>query len=159
MKNYIKRIRSKLGSEKFIHPAARIIIENEQEEILFISRRDNDRIGLPAGAIEENETIENCIRREVEEETGLRLIEIEVIGISSNPEIETVKYPNGDVIQYFTVEFYSNKWEGEIEVNDTKEVKSAQFLHKETLNQLPANEISIKESLDYFRKNKRIRLK
>ena len=72
MKNIIKKMRSKLGKEKFIHPAARIIIENENKEILIIERVDNGKIGIPAGALEENETIEACIIREVEEETGYR---------------------------------------------------------------------------------------
>ena len=79
MKNYIKKIRSKIGSENIIHPAARIIIENKNREILIIERVDNGRIGLPAGALEENETIEECIIREVKEETGLKIIDLEVI--------------------------------------------------------------------------------
>ena len=65
MKNYIQKIRTKIGRDKFIHPAARIIIENNQNEILIIRRRDNGKYGLPAGALEENETIEQCIIREV----------------------------------------------------------------------------------------------
>lgn len=65
MKTYIQKMREQLGSEKFIHPAARIIIENEAREILIIERADNGKIGLPAGALEEGETIEACILREV----------------------------------------------------------------------------------------------
>lgn len=71
MKSYIKKIRSKLGKEKFIHPAARIIIENQKGEILVINRKDNGQMGIPAGALEEKETIEECIIREVREEAGL----------------------------------------------------------------------------------------
>ncbi len=82
MKDYIRKIRSKLGQESFIHPAARIIIENEQQEVLVIQRRDNGRIGIPAGALEEGESIETCIRREVKEETDLSLIDLSVLQIS-----------------------------------------------------------------------------
>ena len=103
MQNYIQRIRSKLGRESFIHPAGRIIIENEQGEVLVIERMDNGEVGIPAGALEEGETIEACVRREVWEETGLQIGELTVIGISSNPEREFVQYPNGDQIQYMTV--------------------------------------------------------
>lgn len=159
MKNYIKKIRSKLGHEKFIHPAARIIIENSNQEILVIERVDNGRIGIPAGALEENETIEECIIREVREETGLQLIEPEVIGISSNPETETVEYINGDKIQYFTVEFYSNKWEGSIKIADKNEVRKATFMDISIIAHLPKNERSAFESLTYYRKHKRIMLK
>lgn len=159
MKNYIQKIRSKLGKEKFIHPAARIIIENKQKEILIIERKDNGKFGIPAGALEENETIEECIIREVKEETGLTIIDLEVIGISSNPEREYVEYENGDRIQYFTVEFYSNNWEGEIQVQDKNEVKIAKFMAIDIINQLPKNELSAFESLAYYQTNQKIMLK
>ena len=159
MKNYIETIRAKIGNDKIIHPAARIIIENENNEILIIERTDNGKIGIPAGAIEEGETIEACIRREVKEETGLILTDLEVIGISSNPKREMVTYPNGDIIQYFTVEFYSKNWKGSIKVNDTKEVRSAKFVNQDILKDLPPNESSTLESLNYYRKTSKIMLK
>lgn len=159
MSEYIRKIRAKLGREKFIHPAARIIIENDAQQVLVIERKDNGRIGIPAGALEEGETIEEGIIREVLEETGLNLTAVEVIGISSNPELETVTYPNGDTIQYFTVEFYSNQWEGTLAPQDAGEVKRALFLNRENLAALPENERSALESLDYYRTHGSIRLK
>ena len=157
MKSYINKIREKLGTEKFIHPAARIIIENEKSQILFIYRSDNGKIGIPAGGLEENETIEECIIREVKEEIGLQILDLDLIGLSTNPERETVIYPNGDIIQYFTCEFYSNSFSGKIKI-DPSEVKSAQFLEFENFDHLPKNEISTFESLEYFRKNRRVRV-
>lgn len=139
MKSYIKNMRLKLGRDKFMHPAARIIIENDSKQVLIIERKDNGRFGIPAGSLEEDETIEECITREVREETGLKLLELQVIGISSNPDTETVEYINGDKIQYFTIEFYSNLWEGVIEVRDKKEVTSASFKDIDILEQLPKN--------------------
>jgi len=56
VKDYILKIRKKLGHAQFIHPAARILIENKNGEILFIQRNDNGKIGLPVGGLEENET-------------------------------------------------------------------------------------------------------
>ena len=159
MKDYIKKIRAKLGNEKFIHPGARIIVENKNKEILIIERIDNGRIGIPAGSIEENETIEECIIREVKEETGLKIMGLEVIGISSNPDIETIDYINGDKIQYFTIEFYSNNWEGIIKVEDKREVKRAKFMSIKVIEKLPKNEFSAFESLAYYRKNQKIMLK
>ena len=157
--SYIQKIRAKIGHEQFIHPAARIIVENRVGEVLFIERIDNGKLGLPAGALEENETIEDCIRREVKEETGLIIQALEVIGISSNPAKEAVSYPNGDQIQYFTIEFYSSQWEGELQPIDKAEVKTAQFLPKEKAHQLPTNEQSAFESLSYYRKYGRVMLK
>ncbi|MFT5166161.1 MAG: ADP-ribose pyrophosphatase YjhB (NUDIX family) [Saprospiraceae bacterium] len=158
MKNYISRIREKIGKEKLIHPAARIIVENEKGEILFIERMDNGKIGIPAGALEENETISKCIIREVREETGIEILALEVIGLSSNPNAETVQYPNGDIIQYFTVEFYANSWKGSVKIFDKEEIQSAGFKSRRYLDSLPVNEKSIIESLRYYRKEKKIRV-
>ncbi|MEO0340968.1 MAG: NUDIX domain-containing protein, partial [Bacteroidota bacterium] len=148
--SYIKKVRSKLGSAKFIHPAARIIIENGQGQVLFIKKRGSGQLGIPAGGMEENETIEQCIKREVREETGLTIHSLEVLGISSNPTQETVTYSNGDCIQYFTVEFYTKDWSGTIKVEDGEEILSAAFLPKEMYTALPKIEQSIFKSFDYY---------
>ena len=115
--NYISEIRKLIGAASFIHPAARIIIENDKKQILFITRMDNHQVGIPAGSLEWNETIEECIKREVKEETGLQILDLKVIGISSNPKLESVEYSNGDHIQYFTIEFYSNQWKGQLKAD------------------------------------------
>lgn len=47
---------------------------NEQQEILFIHRRG--KWDLPKGKLDEGETIEHCAQREVEEETGLKAVQI-----------------------------------------------------------------------------------
>ena len=159
MKNYIQKLRSKIGSERFIHPAARILIENNKGEFLIIERVDNGKMGIPAGAFEEGETIEECIIREVKEETGLDILTVEVIGISSNPSTESVEYPNGDKIQYFTIEFYSNDWQGEMKIQDTNEVKMAKFVSRSFLDALPPNEFSTLGSLDFYKKTGKVKLK
>ena len=160
MDKYIQRIRSVLGSEKIIHPGARIIIENDTGLVLSIERQKNGQIGLPAGSLEEGETIKECIIREVREETGITVTDLTLIGISSNPLLETVNYPNGDVVQYFTIEFFSNSWMGELMPEDTDEIKSARFLDRKTLlNALPSNELTAFESLDYYRQTNKVLLK
>ena len=109
--------------------------------------------------IEEGESIEECIKREVREETGLEIITMNVIGISSNPKVESVEYPNGDKIQYFTIEFYSNQWKGNLNINDEAEIKSVQFMNSENIEKLPPNELSTFISLSYFRETQSILLK
>ena len=155
---YIRKIRSKIGSDRFLYPAARVIIENGKGEYLFIERVDNGNIGLPAGGMEEGESIEECIIREAKEETGLDIKEVQVIGISSNPKLELVKYPNGDETQYFTIEFYTNNYDGEL-IADGIESKSVSFKSSEYINLLPDNEKSTFESLIYYQKHSKIKVK
>lgn len=159
MDEYIKQIRQKMGKDKFIHPAARILIENNSGEILIIKRCDNGKIGIPAGGIEFNETIEECIKREVKEETGLIINKLEVIGISTNPNSESVTYPNGDQIQYFTIEFYSSDFVGELRKVETEEIQEVKFVKRNELEELPENERSTLKSLDFYKSNGKVMLK
>ncbi len=156
MHNYIQNLRKLIGNRKFIHPGARIIVENEQGQILMIRRKDNGNWGLPAGGLEENETIQECIIREVKEETGLDILALQVIGIGSDPIIETIKYPNQDVVQYFNIEFYSNQFSGAIAVLDEEEILSAEFVAKEMIQSLPENEQHTFKSLAYFEEHGQI---
>ena len=158
MNDYISKMRRKIGHDKFIHPGVRILIENDEGQFLTIQRRDNQKLGLPAGALEEGETIEECVRREVKEETGLELLDCQVIGISSDPVIETTQYPNGDQIQYFTIEFYSKSYTGELKFDDINEIKSASFHNRKILESLPENERHILKSLDHYLKENKLYL-
>lgn len=82
-----------------------------------------------------------------------------MIGISTDPDTETVTYPNCDRIRYFTVEFYSDQWEGTLRAADEAEVRSVRFANKEIVGQLPANERSAFESLNFYRQKRRLMLK
>ena len=155
---YISKIRSKIGNDKFICPGARMLIENEHGEFVTIIRKDTGRVGLPAGAIEEGETIERCIIREVKEETGLDINSLHVIGICTNPVTQTVQYPNGDVTQYFVIEFYSNDWSGTLKTNDPDEVNLVLFSSIENLESLPSNERGILNSYDHYMEEGQITL-
>ncbi|MFK7931909.1 MAG: NUDIX domain-containing protein [Saprospiraceae bacterium] len=157
MPSYLQQLRQLIGNRRIIYPAARIIIENEQGEVLFIRRIDNGKWGIPAGGFEQNETIEACIRREVQEEVNIELLDLQVIGIATHPQQETVIYPNGDEVQYFTIEFYSNNWRGTPQA-DNVETKEVIFQPFDFYKNLPANEQSTFLSLEYFRKNGQVRL-
>ena len=156
-KGYIQKIRTKLGKERFIHPAARIILQDERGRVLFIRRRDTGRWGIPAGGLEEGETIEACIRREVREETGLVIGELTLIGLSTDPVRERVRYSNGDQIQYFTAEFFSDRWSGKL-IPGAEEVIELAFHPPGWKTVLPENEQSAFNSLDYFRQTGKVRL-
>ena len=156
-KSYIQQLRQKIGHQKIIHPAARIVIENDKNEFLFILRSDNKKWGIPAGALEEDETIEQCIRREVLEETGLTLGKTIVTGISSDPKFETVTYPNQDVVQYFTVNFYCNDWTGDWKP-DVDESLKVQFFSLENMSPTLGNEKDAFDSYFFYKKNQQIKL-
>lgn len=72
--------------ERFMKPAAAGIIEKIQDGKRMILLQDREKVGaeleaglceIPAGKIREFENIYDCLRREIWEETGLTVTEIE----------------------------------------------------------------------------------
>lgn len=56
---------------KFLVPATRAIICDPEGRILFVRRKDNGKWVMPSGSQELGETIYDCMKREVWEESGL----------------------------------------------------------------------------------------
>lgn len=97
MSDYIKWIRSKIGNDTIILNFSGAFITNENKEILLQKRSDKDNIwGLPGGAIEIGESIEEAAIREVKEETGLDIHIDYLVGVYSKYFTE---YANGDKAQ------------------------------------------------------------
>lgn len=63
---------------------AAAIFDDSGENVLLIQRRDNGRWEPPGGVLELDETIEDGLRREVREETGLEIEIGPVTGIYKN---------------------------------------------------------------------------
>lgn len=75
-----------MTEERFMKPGAAGIIEKEAEGKRFVLLQDREKAGgetesgmweIPAGKIREYENIYDCLRREIWEETGLTVTEIE----------------------------------------------------------------------------------
>ncbi|NJQ98340.1 MAG: NUDIX domain-containing protein [Hydrococcus sp. CSU_1_8] len=92
--SYLGRLRQVVGNRLLLVCGGRAIVEDNWGCILLQKRSDFKVWGLPGGGPEEGESIEQCLAREVYEETGLTVKRFEAVGFSSNPAIETVTYPN-----------------------------------------------------------------
>ncbi len=143
---YIRELRELVGQRPLINTGGRVIIENERQEILLIRRRDFGIWALPAGGLEIGETMQECVLREVEEETGLTLLDLTLVGVSSDPQIEQVTYPNGDQIQNMSLVFHATKWKGRL-VQTTEETSEAAFFAPEKLPNMLFHE---QQSITYF---------
>ena len=73
--NDLEKLKSVFFKHFIVIKAGGGIVKNEDEEILLIFRRN--KWDLPKGKLDENETIEACAIREVQEETGLEKLIIE----------------------------------------------------------------------------------
>ncbi|MEQ1554505.1 MAG: NUDIX domain-containing protein [Ferruginibacter sp.] len=72
-KNFTSLKKDFFAQFKIIEAGGGIVL-NESKELLFIFR--NGKWDLPKGKIESNETIETCAKREVEEETGVKNLQL-----------------------------------------------------------------------------------
>jgi len=116
--SYLGRLRELIGDRLVLMPGARIVIERADGRILLQKRSDFGLWGLPGGNAEEGEGLEAVVIREVAEETGLTVRNVEPFGFGCDPQYETFLFPNGDRAQFFALIFYTHSFEGEAAVTD-----------------------------------------
>ncbi len=102
--SYIEWIRSKVGNRKIFLVFGCVILKDDHGRILMQRRTDFDFWGLPGGVLELHETVEECARRELAEETGLTVGDLNLVGVYTDPRHDVV-YPNGDQVQQYAVCF------------------------------------------------------
>ncbi|WP_258165043.1 NUDIX domain-containing protein [Alicyclobacillus acidocaldarius] len=85
-----------------VEPGVAAVVFNEQGDVLLMKRMDNGLWGLPSGHVELGETVEEAIKREIMEETGLEVTVERLIGVYSDPASQVFSYPSGDVVHFIT---------------------------------------------------------
>jgi 8-oxo-dGTP pyrophosphatase MutT (NUDIX family) len=88
-----------------LRASASAVIFDRRGRILLQQRSDGGQWGLPGGSMEIGESVAEAVVREVREETGLSVVPRRVIGVYSNPALQVVRYPDGNVWQYLNVCF------------------------------------------------------
>ena len=83
---YIEDMRNLVGNHPLILIGSHAIILNEKDEVLPQLRTDFNRWGIIGGALEYNETLEDALKREVFEETGL-IIKIQNYSVHTQGQI------------------------------------------------------------------------
>lgn len=90
---------------KAIRPSVSAVIFDRHRRILLQQRSDGGQWGLPGGGVEIGESVTAAIVREVREETGLRVSARRLVGVYSEPALQVVRYPGGNVWHYVNVCF------------------------------------------------------
>lgn len=115
--DYILQLRQYIGHRPILMVGAAILVLDEQNRLLMMKRSDSGCWGLPGGATEPGEVVEDAARRETREEVDLEIGEMSLFGVFSGPELY-YKYPNGDEVYNVTIIYLSRDWHGEIQLND-----------------------------------------
>lgn len=114
---YIQELRELVGHRPLVLVGAAVLVVDQQGRILMNLRSDNLQWGIPGGATEPGEKIEDTALREVKEETGLDLEDLQLFGVFSGPEL-FYQYPNGDIVHNVSIVFQSRKYRGILTPSD-----------------------------------------
>lgn len=94
-----------------------VIFDKDRKKVLLTRRTDNNQWCLPSGRVEPGESVIEACKREVFEETGLKVEIGGLIGIYSNPD-RLVEYPDGNKIQLIALCFEAKIISGSLNVNE-----------------------------------------
>jgi 8-oxo-dGTP pyrophosphatase MutT (NUDIX family) len=114
--DYILQLRQYIGHRPILMVGAAILVLDEEHRLLMMKRTDSGCWGLPGGSTEPGEHVEEAAKRETLEETGLQIVEMELFGVFSGPELY-YRYPNGDEVYNVTVVYLSSGWHGDVIIN------------------------------------------
>jgi 8-oxo-dGTP pyrophosphatase MutT (NUDIX family) len=98
-------------------PACGTITVDEAGRILMQRRRDTSQWALPMGKMEIGETPTQCAVRETEEETGVTVEPVGLLGIYSDPG-HIVAYSDGEICQEYEIILTARPVKGQPTVND-----------------------------------------
>ena len=112
---YYKFLRQYVGHQPIILPGAVVIILNRANEVLLQKRYDGGW-GLPGGLMEMGESLEDTAKREVLEETGLVVTDLQLLGVFSGPDYY-LKVSNGDELYSVTAVYYTRNVQGDLVID------------------------------------------
>ena len=116
--------------------AAGGLVWNEDNELLMIFRQD--KWDLPKGKVDDGETLEACAIREVQEETGLKELQLGVfVGITQHEYFD--KYLQKEVIKeshWFTMQAKSSE---QLIPQTEEQITQIKWVPKESINTLLKN--------------------
>lgn len=111
-----------------------VIFDEQREKVLLTRRADNGLWCLPGGKMEPGESIEECCRREVFEETGLDVEPKRLIAVYSNRD-QLVIYKDGAKVQFVILSFEAAITGGTLGLSN--ETTDARYFTVEELETLP----------------------
>jgi 8-oxo-dGTP diphosphatase len=101
---YIAELRRHVGSSLLLLPSVMGVIYDAHSRVLLVRQTADGLWSTPGGVLEPEETPAAAVVREVQEETGLEVSIVRLLGVFGGPSF-VVQYPNGDRSQYLSAIF------------------------------------------------------
>lgn len=115
-------------------PSVTAAVRDEAGRLLMIHKIDNDLWALPGGGMDLGESVSDAAVREVEEETGVKVELVGLVGIYTDPG-HVMAYDDGEVRQEFSVCFHARVIDGTAR-HDGTETKAAEWVELAELARL-----------------------
>ena len=156
MPDYLRNLLSKVGHDLILLPGANAIVRDDEGRILLVRNADDNLWTLPGGIVEPDESPKDAAVREIQEETGLRVDPVRIIGAYGGPQFR-MDYPNGDVVSFVTTVFECKVVSGVMapdneETLDVRYFSEAELSSMETLGWV---RIILRDAFNYSRSQPR----
>jgi ADP-ribose pyrophosphatase YjhB (NUDIX family) len=117
---YIEELRSIVGHRPLILVGSVVIVQDSDDRILLQQRKQPYGVWwIPGGLMELGESAEDTARRELLEETGITVGNLELIDVFSGPQ-NFIKASNGDEFYVVTIAYSTRDFTGQPFINDTE---------------------------------------
>jgi ADP-ribose pyrophosphatase YjhB (NUDIX family) len=131
---YVENLRSIIGTMPINLVATTVVVLNDKEEILLQKRNEpHGAWGLPGGQIELGESTENAGKREIFEETGLVIDDLNLIDVFSGNENSHIKLKNGDEYYVILIAYYTKNFKGDLKADGVETLECKFF----NINDIP----------------------
>lgn len=142
--SYISNMRKYIGHQPMLSAGATVVVIKDNK-ILLNLRSDTNTWGIPGGAIELGESLEETATRELKEETNLDCNSFTLLNVFSGKDFY-FKYPNGDELYSVVALYFANDVSGELKITDGESFKLEYF----SKDNLPNLESRAKVILDWL---------
>lgn len=132
--DYIGDLRKIIGHDLIMTVGCGVLVENDKGQVLLQKRSDTGEWCVPGGALEPFETYKEAAARELFEEVGIHVTDLELFGLYSGDD-RIIKYPSKDVVYSLSVIFTTKSYSGTISDEDS-EVLEHRFFSR---NEIPEN--------------------
>lgn len=145
--SYLSELRKIVGHRPLLSAGATVLVIKDGK-ILLNLRSDTETWGVPGGALELGESLEETAYRELKEETGLSAERMTLLTVLSGKDFY-FEYPNGDILYSVVSLFLAENASGELEITDGESLRLQYF----DFNDLPNLESRAKVILDWLKEN------
>ncbi len=135
--DFIKSLRSKIGTELLQVPTAMVLAYDDHGRLLLIQDMDSGRWSAPSGIIDPHELPSDAAVREAWEEAGVLVELTHILGVFAGEHFSKI-YDNGDQLAAVTTVFAAKVIRGTPRP-DHEETSDARFFALNEIDALPCS--------------------